>query len=202
MIEWWQQLAGQFAAQSGLELVAVALALAYVWLAARQNIWCWPCALVSTGIYVWVFWEVSLPFHTFLNAYYLAMAVYGWTQWRKTDNDALVVNSKPALWHIGWILFLAVTGYVMVWLVGTQLDQKYPYLDGYIAIFSVFTTVLVARKVLENWLYWMVINSFASYLFFVNSLEPTSLLHMFYVGFSIYGYISWQRSHRAVLQAG
>jgi nicotinamide mononucleotide transporter len=75
MIELAQQLSEQLAALSWLELIAVVLALAYVWLAARQNIWCWPCAFVSTGIYIWLFWQVSLPFHTLLNVYYLMMAV-------------------------------------------------------------------------------------------------------------------------------
>ena len=59
---WLELFQQQWAAQSGWEIIAVVLALAYVWLAARQSIWCWPCALVSTGIYTWIFWQVTLPF--------------------------------------------------------------------------------------------------------------------------------------------
>lgn len=202
MSEWIAQLTGQFAAQSGLELIAVLLALAYVWLAARQNIWCWPCALLSTGIYVWLFWEVALPFHTFLNGYYLLMAVYGWTQWRKVDQNNRPVISKSLNWHLAWLSGLTLLGFVFVFALSGQLDQEYLYLDAFITIFSLFTTALVAHKVLENWIYWMFINSFAAYLYFSKSLLLTGLLFVFYVGFSIYGYLSWQRSQRMGLQAG
>ncbi|MDP5041289.1 MAG: nicotinamide mononucleotide transporter family protein, partial [Paraglaciecola sp.] len=82
MSEFASQLLQQLSAQSGLEALAVVLALAYVWLAAKQNIWCWPCALLSTAIYTFVFWEVTLPFHALLNVYYMLMAVYGWLQWQ------------------------------------------------------------------------------------------------------------------------
>jgi nicotinamide mononucleotide transporter len=106
MIELAQQLSEQLAALSWLELIAVVLALAYVWLAARQNIWCWPCAFVSTGIYIWLFWQVSLPFHTLLNVYYLMMAVYGWSKWQGVDQMSIKVTVWPLSKHILWIAVL------------------------------------------------------------------------------------------------
>jgi nicotinamide mononucleotide transporter len=185
-------LSSQIAAQSGAELIAVILAIAYVWLAARQNIWCWPCALLSTGIYTWLFWEVSLPFHTALNAYYLLMAVYGWLQWRKPDKDKGVISwSVPR--HCSWIAILALSSLALSQMASMVLDAKYLYLDAFITVFSVFTTVLVAKKVLENWLYWMVINSFAAYLYFVKDMHLTALLFVAYLGFAIYGYLSWKK---------
>ena len=72
------------------------------------------------------------------------------------------------------------------------LDADYLYLDAFITVFSVFTTVLVAHKVLENWLYWMVINSFAAYLYFAKDMHLTGILFIGYLGFAIYGYMSWQ----------
>jgi nicotinamide mononucleotide transporter len=185
-------LASQIAAQSSAELIAVLLALAYIWLAARQNIWCWPCALLSTGIYTYLFWEVSLPFHTGLNAYYLLMAVYGWLQWRKPDNEQSVM-SWPIARHLSWCVILALFSVVLSQFASMVLDAEYLYLDAFITVFSVFTTVLVANKVLENWLYWMVINTFASYLYFVKDMPLTGLLFIAYLGFAIYGYVSWKK---------
>ncbi len=99
----------QLAATSFLEGIAVVLAVAYVWLAARQNIWCWPCALVSTGIYTWLFWNVSLPFHTGLNFYYLIMAVYGLMKWRESHADTLLVQSWPLSRHMICIIAASYT---------------------------------------------------------------------------------------------
>ena len=73
----------QIAATSLAEWVAVVLALAYVWLAARQNRWCWLCAFISTAIYTWLFWQVTLPFQAILNLYYMMMAGYGYYQWNR-----------------------------------------------------------------------------------------------------------------------
>ena len=182
----------QLAATSFLEGIAVALALAYVWLAARQNIWCWPCALVSTGIYTWLFWTVSLPFHTGLNFYYLIMAVYGLKKWRGDHADTFPVQSWPISRHMICIVGLTIGAITLSHFASTVLDANYIYLDAFITVFSVFTTLLVTHKVRENWLYWIVINLFAAYLYFANDLALTGMLFICYTGFAVYGFIRWR----------
>lgn len=182
----------QLTSTSGLEGIAVVLALAYVWLAARQNIWCWPCALVSTAIYTWLFWHVSLPFHTGLNFYYLIMAIYGWMQWRNKDADLITVQSWDLTRHAICILALSIGAWGLSQFASTVLDANFLYLDAFITVFSVFTTVLVAHKVRENWLYWIVINIFAAYLYFAKDLALTGILFLCYTGFAIYGYSQWR----------
>lgn len=196
--EFWQSLLGQLQQQSIAELIAVILAVAYVWLAAKQNIWCWPCALVSTGIYIWIFWEVSLPFNSLLNIYYLVMAIYGWTKWRQIENDKeSQIVSKSLSFHIYAILLMLVAGAFLVKLVELSWQGLYLYLDAMVTVFSVFTTVLVAHKVLENWIYWIFINSFAAYLYLANGLLLTGILFIAYVGFAFYGYFSWRNTMKS-----
>tara|TARA_B110000902_G_scaffold117401_1_gene137695 strand:+ start:1406 stop:2011 length:606 start_codon:yes stop_codon:yes gene_type:complete len=183
---------GQLAATTFLEGLAVALALAYVWLAARQNIWCWPCALVSTGIYTWLFWSVSLPFHTGLNFYYLIMAVYGLLKWRGNHADTVFVKSWPIYRHVICITGMIIGALLLSHFASTVLDANYIHLDAFITVFSVFTTVLMAHKVRENWLYWIIINLFAAYLYFANDLALTGVLFLCYTGFAVYGFIQWR----------
>ena len=185
------QVLNQFYQQSSLEVVAVVLALAYVWLAAKQHLMCWPCALVSTGIYTYIFWEVSLPFHTLLNAYYILMAVYGWWQWKKPDAQQTKVITWPNTRHLTSIFALTIASITLAFLAKSILDTEHLYLDACITVFSVFTTVLVAHKVRENWLYWMVINFLGVYLFISKELYLTAALSFLYLGFSVYGYINW-----------
>ncbi|WP_293758989.1 nicotinamide riboside transporter PnuC [uncultured Paraglaciecola sp.] len=182
----------QLAATSFLEGIAVVLAVVYVWLAARQNIWCWPCALVSTGIYTWLFWNVSLPFHTGLNFYYLIMAVYGLMKWRESQADTLLVQSWPLSRHIICIIVLTIGSVTLSYFASSMLDADHIYLDAFITVFSVYTTILVAHKVRENWLYWIVINIFASYLYFAKDLTLTGILFLCYTGFAVYGFIQWR----------
>ena len=195
------QVLNQFSQQSGLEVVAVVLALAYVWLAARQHIMCWPCALVGTGIYTYIFWEVSLPFHTLLNAYYIVMAVYGWWQWNKPETQQIKVTTWPYKRHLISIIALTISSIVLAFLAQSILDAEHLYLDAFITVFSVFTTVLVAHKVRENWWYWMVINSAGVYLFLSKELYLTAALSVLYLGFSVYGYINWGKdTHSNLLE--
>lgn len=194
MTNWLVLLIEQFTAQSWLEVIAVVFALAYVWLAARQNIWCWPSALVSTAIYTFLFWEVSLPFHTLLNGYYLLMAIYGWQQWQKQKVNAVAIRNWPLSLHVGWMIVLSLLSVGMSIGASTFFDGEYLYLDAFITVFSVFTTVLVAHKVRENWLYWFVIDAAAVYLYLAKGLVLTGLLFVLYLVFAIYGYVQWGKS--------
>ena len=194
MQELVSQLQQQLHQQSGLELVAVLLALAYVWLAARQNSWCWPCALLSTAIYTYLFWEVALPFHVVLNTYYILMAVYGWLQWQGPASQAKQVKSWSGTHHLLSIVLLILVSMVLSMSVGSVFDAQYLYLDASITVFSVFTTVLVAHKVRENWLYWIVIDAVSAYLFFAKGLLLTSLLFVLYTLFAAYAYVQWGKT--------
>lgn len=195
------QLASQFSSQSWAEMLAVGLALAYVWLAAKQSIWCWPCALVSTAIYTWLFWEVALPFHTVLNAYYLLMALYGWFKWRQHGLENTMIQTWPILTHAIWITGLTLISILMTQMGAMWLDTEYLYLDAFVTVFSVFTTVLVAHKVLENWLYWLVINCFAMYLYFAKDMQLTGYLFVGYAAFAVYGYFKWSKQLTGQMRA-
>lgn len=203
MQELLQLLQAQLNQQSYLEIVAVILALVYVFLAARQNIWCWPCALLSTAIYTYLFWEVSLPFHVLLNVYYMLMAIYGWRQWQGGGAQVSKVKSWSAQRHLLWISLLVIGSLVLSAGASSVFDEQYLYLDAFITVFSVFTTVLVAHKVRENWLYWIVIDLVSAYLFFAKGLALTGLLFMLYTFFAFYGYLQWgkNRSSKRLLMA-
>lgn len=185
----------QIATTSYLEWVAVILALAYVVLAAKQHWLCWPCALVSTAIYTYLFWQVTLPFQSLLNAYYMVMAVYGFWQWRiKSESEKhVVVSSIPIALH-GFILVGGIVlAYMLATLFSGQFNNQYLWLDASIHLLSMATTVMVAHKKIENWYYWMGINAAAAWLYWQSGLLLTALLFVFYVGFSVYGYSQWKR---------
>jgi len=199
------QIVGQsFLALSGWEVIATILGIAYVILAARESIWCWPAAFTSTLIYTILFWEGQLPMQALLNVYYMGMAVYGWTLWRKhtKTEETLGVSTRPVQFHLlfisSGIALSLVTGYYLAEIVGSRL----PYLDAFVTVFSVMTTVLMARKVLENWLYWLVINSAAISLYWQTGYYVTIVMFSLYLVLAVIGYLSWKKSlNKATQQA-
>jgi len=98
MHDFFQQAVSGFFQQSIIELTAVALAVAYLVLAMRQNVWCWACAFVSTALFTWVFFDVSLVMESLLNVYYMAMAVYGYRSW--TQGKEMAVSYLSAFGHL------------------------------------------------------------------------------------------------------
>lgn len=181
-------------AQSGWEWLAASLGILYVILAAKESIWCWPSALVSTAIYTVLFWEGQLPMQAILNAYYMGMAVYGFILWQQhtTTAENLRISSRPLKFHT---LFICI-GIVLTGLIGLYLssmpENRLPYLDAAVTVFSVMNTVLMVRKVLENWLYWIVINVAAITLYFQTGYYVTIVMFMVYLVLAIYGYKSWR----------
>lgn len=174
------------------------LAIAYLLLAIWQSQWCWPAALFSTLIYVALFYKVALLSDSLLNAYYLVMAVYGWWSWRQGRSDeSLPITARPLVWHLGLITAGALASLGWGYVMAEYTHAAFPYLDGANACFSVITTWLVTRKIIENWLYWVVIDAVCIWLYLQKDLAMTALLFAAYVVMAVGGYWSWRRAMQA-----
>lgn len=193
------RLVEQANAYSLLELVAVLFAIAYLLLAIRQNIWCWLCAGISTAIYMWLFVVAKLYMESVLNGYYFAMAIYGWIVWSSGRNDG---HERPiSVWtlqtHAYAMIAILCTSALNGFLLTRYTDAAFPYLDSLTTWSAIWATFLVARKVLENWWYWFMINSASVLIFWLRDLQLTSLLFVVYLIMIPFGIISWTRSYRA-----
>jgi nicotinamide mononucleotide transporter len=181
------------------ELIAVILGVAYLLLAMRENILCWYAALVSTAIFLVIFWDVRLYMESGLQVFYLIMAVYGWYQWRGglSKNDNLAITSWSSRTHINIVVGVLVLSAVTGTLLERFTDAELPFLDSVTTWGAIVTTYMVAKKVLENWIYWFVIDGISIYLYLDRGLYFTALLFAAYVIIVIFGYLSWQRSYQA-----
>lgn len=193
-------------AMSYWEVIAVLLGIAYLVLAMRENSLCWYAAFGSTAIFSWLFFDVSLIMESALNVYYLVMAVYGWYVWnKKPQNSAMQNELKPKLpistWSgkqhllaIGSVLVLTFTS---GFLLSENTTAVMPYLDSFTTWGAVLTTYMVAKKVLENWIYWLVIDALAIYLYIDRELYLTALLMGVYVVMVVFGYVAWLKIYKS-----
>ncbi len=188
----------QLQALSPLEFSAVLLAIAYLILAIRQNIWCWLCAGISTAIYVYLFADAKLYMESFLNVFYFVMAIYGWYVWHfgKSGDDELAVAVWPRSVHMIAIALIVAMSFASGFLLERFTDAKFPYIDSMTTWSAIWATFLVARKVLENWWYWLVIDTVSIFIYWARDLELTSLLFVIYVVLVPIGLLSWTRSYR------
>ena len=181
-----------------LESVAVLAAIGYLVFAIRQNILCWPCAGVSTAIYVYLFVDARLYMESVLNVFYFGMAAYGWYCWTtgRTDGGEMPVTRWPAARHIPAVATVCVLSLVTGFMLSRYSDAAYPYVDSMTTWAAIWATFLTARKVFENWWYWLVIDAVSAVIYWTRGLELTALLYAFYVALIPLGIASWQRSWR------
>lgn len=188
----------QAQAWTALEAGAVVLAVFYLLLAIRQNIWCWLCAGISTAIYVYLFLIARLYMESALNVFYFAMAVYGWHVWYhgRSDNHELPVSVWRAATHGYAITIIVAASLISGYLLSRYTDAAFPYVDSMTTWAAIWATFLVARKVLENWWYWLVIDFASIFIYWSRDLQLTSFLFVIYVVLIPFGLISWTRSWR------
>jgi len=190
----WMQLSGW----SIGEITAVIFAILYLVLAIRENIWCWFCAGVSTSIYIGVYFGAKLYMESFLNVFYLMMAIYGWFIWRSgsSGTSLLPVVKWPTRVHLGAVATIALCALISGYLLNTHTDAAFPYVDSATTFAAIWATFLVARKVLENWWYWLAIDAVSVVIYWARGLELTSILFVAYVVMIPFGIISWKNSWR------
>jgi nicotinamide mononucleotide transporter len=198
MSETLNAISSQFQQSSLLELIAVLFAMAYLLLAVRENILCWSAALISTFIFLFIFWRVRLYMESALQIYYIGMAIYGWHQWTRSGEGetALTISRWNLKQHITAVVLIAVATIVSGYLLGTGTDARLPFLDSFTTWSSVLTTYMVARKILENWLYWLIIDTASIYLYLDRELYFTALLFAIYIIIIFFGWFSWLKSYR------
>jgi nicotinamide mononucleotide transporter len=187
---------------SVIELAAVFLAVVYLLLAIRQQLSCWAAAFVSSCLYVWVLYTARLYMESVLNAFYAAMALYGFWQWRHgKDGAALKVTRWPIARHAGALLGIVALSMISSFFLRRYTPAAWPFVDSMVTWSSVFATFLVARKVYENWHWWLVIDSVSLCLYLARHLYATMLLFALYLVLILIGMREWRRSLPAMIYA-
>ena len=173
-----------------IESIAVFFSIIYVILAAKESIWCWGAAAISVTLYIYICFFAQLYPETGLQVFYLFMAFYGFYHWNKKEQKLQISE-----WSISKHLFIVALGAILTFLMGfyfaTYTGSKMPIVDSFTTVFSIFATYMVAKKILGNWLYWIVIDMVSIYLYFSRDLHLTALLFIAYTIIAIFGYFKW-----------
>ena len=175
------------------EGTAVILAVLYLLLAVRQHILCWLCWIISSCLYLYVMYEAGLYMESMLQIFYIIMGFYGWSQWNRSgDQGSFQVNRWSPLYHlIGMAVILMLT-FASGQVLELYTEAAMPFIDALTTWGAVVTTYMVAKKLLENWIYWFVIDSISIYLFVSRELYFTAFLFLVYLFIIVIGYRSWR----------
>jgi len=178
-----------------LETFAVCSAILYLILAANEDVRCWYAALFSSILYMYIMYTAGLMMESFLQIFYMCMAIYGWYKWSSKINleQELKIRSWKIQYHIYTITIVIVLAIISGFLLEKYTKAALPFLDAFTTWGAIITTYMVAKKIIENWIYWFVIDSISIYLFMSRELYLTSLLFFIYLIIIIFGYRSWMK---------
>lgn len=201
MNELLSKLINDWQLMHSVELTATILALAYVILALKQSIWCWPAALLSTLLFTHVMWDSALLSDAFLHLYYAGMAIYGWWRWQKLTKQS---GEQPVFewrWqrHVLLIVITALSGLILGYVMANYTHADFAWIDAQTTAFSLVATWLVAKKLVSNWLYWVVIDAVCIFVYAQKHLFFLTVLFMLYTVIAVVGFFVWRSHYRRQL---
>ena len=177
---------------SVIEIIAVVFSILYVILVANENIWCWLCAAISVSLYIYICYSAKLYLETGLQIFYFIMAIYGYLQWNKPKKE-IIISTWSLQRHLIILGVVIIASLLLGKLFEIYTDAALPIIDSFTTIFSLFATYMVTKKILENWIYWIVIDIVSVFLYFSRDLQLTAGLFTTYTIISVFGYLSWKK---------
>lgn len=194
---------------SYIELIGTIFYLWSVWLIMKRRILTWPIGIISVLLYMVLFYQIRLYSDTLEQVYYLGASIYGWVVWNHSAQDkGQVTDVAYSNWRT-LILWIVVTGLVSI-VVGILMARihlllpvffpeaaSFPFLDGLTTIMSFTAMWLMARKKIESWVYWIIVDVIGIWLYFVKDVRFVSLLYVILLVLAINGFYSW---HKARMQ--
>ena len=189
------------------EMIAVAFGIISVWFARKASILVFPAGIISTTIYIFIFFTAGLYANMGINLYYTIISIYGWYNWtRKTENSRQLPiswNSKSEQFKgllLLPVIFFLILG--LLWVFNNSGDGR--FLSSYVPIVDALTTAIfvlgmwyLARKKIENWIYWIAGNLISIPFFFSQGLVFTSFQFVVFLVLAIMGFFEWKRLYNA-----
>ena len=202
-----------------IEIFGAVTGVLYVFLEIRQTIWLWPVGIITSGVYIWVFFTGKLYADMSLQVYYLVISILGWYWWangsgrraqgtrknnrakeKEKDEDEKQELQVTRLTFITGIMLSVVfiLLFAAILFVLTRFtDSPVPVRDSFITSLSIIATWMLARKIYEHWYLWIVVNITAAMLFLTRGLYPTVILYIIYGVMSFAGLKAWRKTIRA-----
>jgi nicotinamide mononucleotide transporter len=193
---------------SYVEFIGTVLGLISVFLAARANKFTWPTGIANAIFFLVIFYQIHLYSDMFLQMYFCGMGVYGWFSWKykaEHEHSAIRTLTRSERFRLAGLIVAVVL------LVGTLISQihvllpqvfdhpaSFPYIDTFIAISSILATILLARRIFETWVLWILVDITSIGLYSVKGVKLIAIEFVIFLALAILGITSWYRIWKKV----
>lgn len=180
-----------------LEVIGTIVGLVYLWLEYKASIYLWIASIIMPAIYIFVYYDAGLYADFRINIYYLGAAVYGWLVWRfgnksKAQKELPITRMPMKSWLKVSMVYI-VAQLLIAWILIEYTDSNVPWWDAFTTALSVVGMWMLARKYLEQWWVWIVVDVVCVGLYIYKELFFTAGLYAFYAIIAIFGWLNWKR---------
>ena len=185
-----------------VEILGVIFSILYLFFSIRQNILLWPLGIASALLYMVVFYQSKFYADMGLNGYYVVISIYGWFLWRRGSGEGGSGLPVSRLGKRNALILLVITAAAFAGIgliLDRYTDSPVPYWDAFTTAVSFTATWMLARKILENWILWIIVDAVSMGLYLYRGLYPTLLLFAIYTTMAVIGYMKWFRAYKTRL---
>lgn len=184
---------------SVIETIAVILGLANIVLVVQRSLWNYPFGIAMVSLYFVIFVEARLYSDALLQIFFLLLNIYGWFNWKGAREDAGVPVRWQGLrafliWGMGGLVASLLWGFLM----HSQTNAAAPFWDASVAMLSILAQLLLARRFIDNWIWWIIVDCLAIPLYWSKGLHQTAGLYVVFLLVSITGLMQWIKARRAL----
>jgi len=178
-----------------LESFATFFGLLSVWFSMRENILVFPTGIINTAIYVYILFFAGLFGDMSINAYYFGMSIYGWYKWtRKTDDSHYIpIRNSTKKEKVYSILLMIVSYSIVSYVLVNFTSSTVPYIDAFTTSIFFVAMWLMAKKVIDNWVYWIIGDLITIPLYIYKGLTITSIQYIVFTILAVIGFITWKK---------
>ncbi len=179
-----------------IEIIGTLSGFVFLYFEIKQSKWLWPVGLFSAVMYIYVFFMAKFYADMGLQFYYVFISVYGWFHWSisKSKSKKGLPITRLNLSILTRLILVSLVVYVAIsFVLVNYTDSPLPYWDAFTTSLSIVATWMLAKKILEQWLVWVLVDAVSMGLYLYKELYPTTILFGVYTLLAVYGYIQWKK---------
>ena len=188
--------------EQAIEIIGTLVGIIYLWLEYRASIYLWVASIIMPAIYLYVYYNAGLYADFGINIYYLLIALYGWAAWRygfhlfgskkKEEKELAITHTPKRVWGKLALTYIAAQC-VITYILINHTDSTVPWWDSFTTALSIVGMWMLARKYIEQWWVWLVVDAVSAWLYIYKGLYFTAVLYAVYAIISIFGYFKWRK---------
>jgi len=188
-----------------IEALGTIASIIYLYFSIKQKIWLWPLGLISSAFYVYIFFNAKIYADMGLQVYYVLISIYGWYAWAKANEKSgnkskiKTIKGKKQL-----TLYLSMSA-LLLFLCLSQIliyftDSSIPYIDAFTTALSIVATWMLAKRYIEHWQVWIVVDAISSVVYLYKGLYFTVFLYAIYTVMAVVGFNEWMKDSKIRLE--